>query len=74
MMSRGRGGGRRGFGGRNGSGFSRPNFSSELQAILHQTLSSDTPAVFLFIFYFCMIYLFNHLISISLLNLHVLGD
>jgi hypothetical protein len=42
-MNKGRGSGRRGFGGRNGSGFSRPNFSSELQAILHQTLSSDTP-------------------------------
>jgi len=50
-MSRGRGGGRRGFGGRNGSGFGRPNFSSELQAILHQTLSSDTPPVsFLFVY------------------------
>ncbi|CAI2167136.1 7695_t:CDS:2 [Funneliformis geosporum] len=43
-MSRARGGGRRGFGGRSGSGFGRPNFSSELQALLHQTLSNDTSA------------------------------
>ena len=71
-MSRGRGGGRRGFGGRIGSGFGRPNFSSELQAILHQTLSSDTPTVFhRLTFYFCMFYLFIlfiYLLLIDILN------
>jgi hypothetical protein len=67
MMSRSRGGGgRRGFGGRNGSGFGRPNFSSELQAILHQTLSSDTPTVFYrFSFFICS------LISISFFDLYI---
>ncbi|RIA87161.1 DNA-directed RNA polymerase III, subunit Rpc31 [Glomus cerebriforme] len=43
-MSKGRRGGRRGFGGRNGSGFGRQHFSSELQTVLHQTLSNDIPA------------------------------
>jgi hypothetical protein len=55
-MSRGRGSGRRGFGGRNGSGFGRPNFSSELQAILHQTLSSDAPPVLFHQFSFFVLF------------------